>query len=1828
MTMPRSRDDESETSLPFRDPASLRSIGLRIAFENQVTSTEVGRRSLAMREKARRLYAERRGEEAFALFEQAAGLHSPDDTSAAAAMCWYDLAETYTRRRDGIRLSNLSAAEGLFRRALRCPPVSRDPHRSAKVRNGLASCLRHLVLAAGVRSQREALLEEAAGLFREAIDLTAKSGEVEREALASYLHNLGNLEVQRRNLDAAVVCFDESEGHARRVLHSEEPGSLARLLSDVLIRGAQARVRRRGSGDVERAMSHLHEALEAAHPRTVDLAHLTLAEVLLGMDPKRTEDAVRALRQVHFERLEEGLRSQWVALSEEAGLHADALNVLHLEVHRIMAERAETLADHTADTYAARAQTAAHWAARLEAARGQPLDAFFTLELVSGMRFAESVGIFSERAERPLARALQEETWAVGSAAGLLDHTANLLALVPVAAQRKFLRAEHGVERPHAPYDRPEDARMRVRLDALTDEVATRAIPHADPAGVLRKEAQRLKRRAMDLGRRLAAIAPDIRKARPWDDRLTPALVKGLLKEHPGHALIHLSMAEDLLVVAVWMDGDELIARSCRGEVPEGLLEHLALYSADRGSADLAAIDERLASMDFSKALPTERMEHGILLPSFAASLLPLAALGPRGETLLDRFLALSWMPCLSPLFDRQSARPPRRGTVSIAPGTTDYHDVALSIAVPEETRMLDGAATVANVLDAATTADVLCFYTHGEHTGDVSASLDLCDEKLDRRHLLSRWGGLERVELWACSSGVNRPHDPLTPPVDEVFGFDGELLKVGVRSTIGTLWPVSDLETSILVARYRVELNSGKTAPRALADAQRAVRDNPAEVLRSIDPRGSAAQTGGSLGQEESRSAPGRTLFSTPLSWAGFRFVGVAERRPLRQWSADDERELTAEETAELRKILDASAPEGVALDDWQEAQLVEATGLGQGAAPTADQAIRVARLYRDRLFSSRRHNLLAGLAWLHEALAHISPGKSAKAQLDAQRRLRVEAAWLWVDIARGERLSLAEWVLEKPDPVAAARACAIVGGLPDSPHVRALRAWVAFVGSDLSSKDSFESSFRDAWRQMVPVLEAKLPEGYEGIRTLTAACELALLAHDIVPEAASRCLDHIRKAGRRTAEKMGHVVAVARLHSAEALLSRKVGDSDVRLPGPEALPPFEAAREGLEAWFDLLRASTAEGPAHREHANRYLNHLESMLWGVPDDDRSPMWRSTGTLGSAYRRLLGTWMWQMSRSVAGESMAVQMIASLQASTEMRIAAVSRWARASGGMGQEAGGPLGRLAFFMRHREATFECLEEAALLPDFAVLAENLRQPRFLPSRLDPFRCSVSEVQRGVTDDDLVPWFLGECCKAGPEGPDDARTAAFAAVRKVELITSFVELMWRDICKASDDRIAANVDAAPRPFRSLLDPGVRLSDREDLLRSMPPSWVVVGLGEDIAGRLVLVSVSRSAGVLEGRAHRSETPAGGAIRHGLVRLHTASCAGKSDDVRAAWRSAWRDIEEALSPALEDLLGPALDRGHPMIAILAPGGFRSLPYLGVRVRGRPLFEQVAGVLHLPGLSVERVPNDGSREACVFGKAPVEGDTSFGEAAVETLRRWFEPSLIRPPREQTTDIVEAGQIEAISRQLRALRLYGAESSAATSAVLAGLNVGGKRRLTDQNTRGTFLPGCEVVELWADTAGAGPAMAALQDDLDRIPGLARSYLLAGAAHVVDLAWGIPDLVKALLCERFGMMRRTHKNRVPEILAAAVQEIARCLSDLRSGAGEYKSVHDVLMWLDEARRARARELDLDAERVVPFAGRAQVAGIGGRSVEELLDDVCDLVHLAAVRCWGWLSP
>ncbi len=119
-------------------------------------------------------------------------------------------------------------------------------------------------------------------------------------------------------------------------------------------------------------------------------------------------------------------------------------------------------------------------------------------------------------------------------------------------------------------------------------------------------------------------------------------------------------------------------------------------------------------------------------------------------------------------------------------------------------------------------------------------------------------------------------------------------------------------------------------------------------------------------------------------------------------------------------------------------------ATALPPGSHPSPDQAIRVARQYRDRVSSSHRHNVLAALAWLHEALATLTETiRDADARRLERDRLALEAAWSWMELARGEIVEGHELRLMRPSPVAITRARRLIEGLPGSPHVQVLHAW-----------------------------------------------------------------------------------------------------------------------------------------------------------------------------------------------------------------------------------------------------------------------------------------------------------------------------------------------------------------------------------------------------------------------------------------------------------------------------------------------------------------------------------------------------------------------------------------------------------------------------------------------------------------------------------------------------------------------------------------------------------------------------------------------------------------
>ena len=1830
----------------------------RMAFEEGICSTPTGRQSFELRQRAHAQYKRGEAALAFALCEEAAGLFSADDPGPAAAMAWFDLARCYEYRTDGVRADNLRAAEALFRRALASPFLAKDPHRMGTVRDALASCLRHLAYVEH-GAERDTLLAEATKLFEEAVTIALSTGLSGTEDVVSFSHNLANCLAQQGNFHGALFALDRAEAYARRLGRVTTPIEAAEYLSRVLVQAARYREERGHDGDVAQAKRQLQEAMDVQHPDWVDMAQMRLARLLLRDPPASKDEALALLRRVRRDRLRPNALPELVSLYVDAGLRKEALVLLHEQLQAAMARWRNAMADHVADHCAAEAQQAAHQAARLHLEEEDALEAFFTLEDVSGLRFVEAIEVGCRLAQTPISRVVAAHHHARSLLAGTLEALAARLAHGLIRLDQQRATMERRADHPDAPQG------ALPALDRRLIDIVELAEKHPDPVGFLRQESRRAAEEVKRLTHKLTELDPerDSSSDKPWRFRLTREVLRDILREYPGHAFIRLSFAEDLLVISTWLEGDEVVARHHRVPVPEGLFRLLRDYERDPADAPLdrlARIQVAFEAIDLSPALPPKRMTHGVLLPSFLGFFLPLGALGPRGRTPLDRFDALSWMPCLAQLFIRQVPLGPREGVVSVAPGETRHHAFAFGVPLPGETRLEGPGATEDRVLSVAAVADVLCLYTHGEHTSPRGPHVQLYggDYLSEPDYGDNGWAGMERIELWACQSGVNVPTDPLTTAVDEAFGLDVEFVRHGVRSAIGTLWPVPDLVTACLVRHFRRGLLRGLPAPRALADAQRFWRDegaqslldhlmntgSPEEGLRSfqatlgagaelpLDEADLEALLGPVASPAENRQARIEARvrrLSHPLAWAGFRFVGVAERRPIGQYDPDLFRPITAEEQAEGERIVaetlrvDPDPGPRMSFADCVEQWLAEARQLDSEAHPSPEQAIRVARLYRDRIVSCQRHNHFAGLAWLHEAMVALKWTHQGARRREARNRLEVEAAWLWIEVARGDAISITDLLLARPHPIALTRAKRLLDRVPENDHVRVARAWIVLLEM-VSAKDrSLDAAFRTAWDAVAPVVCRMQPETYEAIRSLTAAWEIACLAPRVLQDAVDLCVGQVDVVLRLDSWPKELIASHARLRSVMVLVAAE------RTPGlleqataAEMLTQRELARQTLILGIANNEILSHQVPVRAKQHDRAWDALEGALWGWPDDDRSPIWASTGTLGGAYRRLAGSFAAGRAHAPESARDAIQLIACLQPLCDLRLPLLRRLVRLLHPWENRPG-----LIFclFAREREMLLEYLEDAALLPDLNGLEKGVSGAERSPHRIDPFSQSASDVQKAAKGPNDIPsWQLGHACGWLPGAVSSARTAAFHAVRNAESQTERLGQMWR-VMTQNEAKLESRGEGPL--FTTMFDPGIRLPARQDLLGRIAPGVLVLGLTIEPNGHLVAASVWRGSRGVEQRVSMSAATSGWRARDLLAKLHVGRLGKDTEETSAAdaRADAWRELVEVMSPSLEAVLGPALAEGSARIALLAPGALRPLPLLALPVGGTPLFERAASLVHVPALGHEPPTADGTVEACWLARDRADGDTCLGEAAVETLCRWFEPERIEPPTYRTRDIPEVDQLDRLGPSLASLCIY-ATSPAVIRPSLSNFTLEGPRGFSDKNTRGLFLPSCDVVELWTSTAGIGPLDAVLRDDRDRIPGLARDFLASGAAGVLDLAWPVCDLVKALVCERFGVVRRVQHLDGGTALREAVAATARVLSRWRAASSAFTDTEGALAWLDEERRAFARSAGLDVRAIIAFAPRHQTPWVKKLSAEALIKEACSPIHLAAFRYWSWL--
>ncbi|AKJ07772.1 tetratricopeptide repeat protein [Archangium gephyra] len=1826
----------------------LRQEDISYTAERQRTAT--GRRSSELIQRAVEHHEAQRFTEAHQLFLEAARLHTEDDPGVAAAAAWHELAKSYMDQTGLLPEERYRQAELLLRRAAASPGRRKYPIRLALTLTMLASCLRYQALERHPSEHTEDQLDEAERLSEEAVALMERLGPPGLPKCIDNLFNLGNLREQREKWDGAVKAYNRALTLQRR-MHIRKPSPDSERSSTVRLALARVLPHRDRPGDFQRALELLDE-VTTHDPTYADEAWLWRAQ-LLAEDPARREEALQALDRVKPENLRGDRLKLLARLYQELGRAEQALTLLRQLAGEAMQHRKLALTDLDADHAAQEAQRAAGLAARILVAQGNPVSAFLELENVSGLRYLEALHTFNYRPSEPVARELWERRWELSTQSSSLATLASDLRLLPVDQQREVLAqlttalAEQGTKN------------ERFRASTLGSDwflgVLKEATSAPFPAEYLQTRSHERAQQTVHALKLLVQHVPEAELAELIGTGILEAPgLERILQEQPGTVLVRLHLLDELLAVAVWLEDGRVTGSSCQFPLPSGWWSLVSQALKDPRKANPQDWNELLATLDISAALPPGPQKRGILLPSHLTAFLPLVALGPAGKRPLDRFQSVLWLPSLAPLMHRQKAHPPREGTLTVLPGNnTAFHTLATRLALPRERRLENEQATPDEVAEQARTADVICFYAHGFHAAPDEPHLLLHGEQhFHRGHLVDQWAGAERVELWACQSGVNAPLDPRSPLVDEAFGFDFEFLRVGVRSAIGTLWKVPAFVTACIVHRFRQESLQGRDGAEALAEAQRwwaheGIQSFAAHLRGRTREEGCQAFIASlgaectsrdlenmldSLGIPPEPTAPVSDAeleqwclrFASPLSWAGLRFVGTPERRPVEPWKEEYGQPATEEVRRTVDRLMEKAGKEEespLSPQEQLEDALEAAISTCEETSLQPEQALDVARLQGVRQRASHSHNLLSALAWVHEALDRCS------SRGDERARLVTEAAHLWLELAMDEQPQLPSAILRPPRAVPLLRAEQLLGSEPPaSAPARADRLAAkarlvllqALADSTLPElkQHGFEPYVRRAWDVLAPGLGELREATVESLRVLTIACEILLLEpRRSLAGAASQLLQQaralIQKAGDAPTRDARLAPFLARLWEARDALARALGDAG---PMPEGamgwLPARELARGALH---QLTTPGAVEDPDR--FIGIALSQMEGAFWGEPSDDRMSLLRGSGTPGFAYRWMLAHYLQKCLQNRPGDP--GHFIACLQLACDLRLTFLHRLVRCA----MPGADVLQRLELWklLRHREHLLEALRDSALLAA-ASPGDETGPASFRLHPLDPFALGTRELHTASLDaTGLTAWTLANSCQAHPEPVPAPRTTAFHAARLARSLGYGATSLWSDLLKRLPQERDERGQRHP-----LLELHSKLESTEAELSRIPQGHGVIALTLQPDGTPLAAAHWHGPRGLEGKVVRGN-------KRGLgMRLSHVLHPRPEDDTPLRGRSssrylAWDQLEEDLAAFLDELLGSALD--EPLHwSVIAPGAMRSLPWLGLRAGSTRLCQRVASLRLLPSFGFDAPLPDlpsATNRACLLAPEHTHGDTSFGEAVIETLRRASPPEVVLDPtRLRGNEVVELEHLQALSHQVGSVRFYGVGRAESLTPTVAMLRLVNGRALAPRNTLQVLLPRCNEVELWAATTGGTDALRARYDDADGIPGLAGSFLACGARAVLDMAWPVHDLVKALVCEQYERARLGGYAGA-EALGQAVQCTRSLLTLWSLDARRTGSLREALALLDDRRRALLGSR-LPPEGVVPLADRHEAPCIQGLKADELVTDLLHPSHLAAFRWWG----
>lgn len=235
-----------------------------------------------------------------------------------------------------------------------------------------------------------------------------------------------------------------------------------------------------------------------------------------------------------------------------------------------------------------------------------------------------------------------------------------------------------------------------------------------------------------------------------------------------------------------------------------------------------------------------------VWLPTGPMGILPLGLAQAPGtrEHFSERY-DITYAPSLSAIDEiEQSPQAPRSHTLgAVSNPTGDLPGARREVAIvashfsPAHRQVADGpSATTAGVLSMLKGKSHWHFATHGTFSWRDARDSGLVmhnGERLSVSRLLEA-EGLGRptlVVLSACESGL---YDYEGNP-EEFIGLPSTFLALGASGVLGTLWPVEDAATALLMARfYELHLADGLHPSKALAQAQSWLRRATTEDLET----------------------------------------------------------------------------------------------------------------------------------------------------------------------------------------------------------------------------------------------------------------------------------------------------------------------------------------------------------------------------------------------------------------------------------------------------------------------------------------------------------------------------------------------------------------------------------------------------------------------------------------------------------------------------------------------------------------------------------------------------------------------------------------------------------------------------------------------------------------------------------------------------------------------------------------------------------------------------------------------------------------------------------